>query len=78
MDLPSRAHGAYSFQTDVVAMAHGNVVGTATILAAAERHGCTVLINTGTSSEYGNRDHAPREDEPPRPSSAYAATQVRR
>jgi UDP-glucose 4-epimerase len=70
------AHGAYSFQTDVVAMARSNVVGTATILAAAERHGCTVLLNTGTSSEYGDRDHAPREDEPPQPNSDYAATKA--
>jgi len=70
------AHGAYSFQTDVVAMAHSNVVGTATILAAAERHGCTVLINTGTSSEYGDRDHAPHEDEPPQPNSDYATTKA--
>jgi dolichol-phosphate mannosyltransferase len=70
------AHGAYSFQTDVVAMARSNVVGMATILAAAERHGCTVLLNTGTSSEYGDRDHAPREDEPPQPNSDYAATKA--
>ena len=70
------AHGAYSFQTNVVAMAQSNVVGMATILAAAQRHGCTVLINTGTSSEYGDRDHAPPEDEPPRPNSDYAATKA--
>ena len=70
------AHGAYSFQTDTVAMAHSNVVGMATILAAAERHGCTVVINTGTSSEYGDRDHAPGENEPPRPNSDYAATKA--
>jgi UDP-glucose 4-epimerase len=70
------AHGAYSFQTNIVAMSHSNVVGMATILAAAERHGCTVLINTGTSSEYGDCDHAPREDEPPRPNSDYAATKA--
>ena len=70
------AHGAYSFQTDTVAMAHSNVVGMATILAAAERHGCTVAINTGTSSEYGDCDHAPGEDEPPRPNSDYAATKA--
>jgi nucleoside-diphosphate-sugar epimerase len=70
------AHGAYSFQTDVVGMAKSNVLGIATILEAAERHGCTVLINTGTSSEYGDYDHAPREDEPPRPNSDYAATKA--
>lgn len=70
------AHGAYPFQTDVVAMAQSNVVGTATLLAAAERHGCAVLVNTGTSSEYGDCDHAPREDEPPHPNSDYAATKA--
>jgi dolichol-phosphate mannosyltransferase len=70
------AHGAYSFQTDTVAMAHSNVVGTATLLAAAERHGCAVMINTGTSSEYGDRNHAPREDEAPCPNSDYASTKA--
>jgi nucleoside-diphosphate-sugar epimerase len=70
------AHGAYSFQTNIVGMAQSNVLGIATILAAAERHGCAVLINTGTSSEYGDLDHAPREDEPPRPNSDYAATKA--
>ncbi len=70
------AHGAYSFQTDIVAMARSNVLGLATIIAAAERHGCIVVINTGTSSEYGDRDHAPSEDEDPRPNSDYAATKV--
>lgn len=70
------AHGAYSFQTNIVGMAQSNVLGIATILAAAERHGCEVLINTGTSSEYGDCDHAPREDEPPRPNSDYAATKA--
>lgn len=70
------AHGAYSFQTGVVAMARSNVLGIATLLEAAERHGCAVLINTGTSSEYGDCDHAPREDEPPRPNSDYAATKA--
>lgn len=70
------AHGAYSFQTNTVAMAQSNVVGMATILSAAERHGCTVVINTGTSSEYGDCDHAPGEDEPPRPNSDYAATKA--
>lgn len=70
------AHGAYSFQTDTVAMAQSNVVGIAALLAAAQRHGCTVLINTGTSSEYGDCDHAPGEDEPPRPNSDYAATKA--
>jgi nucleoside-diphosphate-sugar epimerase len=70
------AHGAYSFQTDTVAMAHSNVVGMATILTACERHGCTVVINTGTSSEYGDCDHAPGEDEAPRPNSDYAATKA--
>lgn len=70
------AHGAYSFQTNVIAMAQSNVVGMATMLTAAERHGCAALINTGTSSEYGERDHAPREDEPPSPNSDYAATKA--
>ena len=70
------AHGAYSFQRDVRTIASVNVVGTANILHAAAAAGCPRLVNSGTSSEYGDCDHAPSEAEAPRPNGVYAATKA--
>ncbi len=61
------AYGAYSFQRDVRSIASTNVVGTTNILHAAAAAGCKRLVNSGTSSEYGDCDHAPSESEAPRP-----------
>ena len=68
--------GAYSFETDLADIAATNVVGTANLIAAALEHGCEVFVNTGSSSEYGDCDHAPDEDEPTRPNSYYSATKA--
>lgn len=70
------AYGAYSFQRDMQRIASTNVVGTTNILHAAAAAGCARLVNSGTSSEYGDCDHAPSEAEPPRPNSPYAATKA--
>jgi dolichol-phosphate mannosyltransferase len=70
------AHGAYSFETDLVAMARANVVGTAALLRAVGRHGCEAFVHSGSSSEYGDCDHAPVEDEMPVPNSDYAITKA--
>jgi nucleoside-diphosphate-sugar epimerase len=70
------AHGAYSFQRDLRVITETNIVGTTNILHAAAAAGCARLVNSGTSSEYGDCDHAPSEDEPPRPNSVYAATKA--
>lgn len=59
------AHGAYSWQTDPWAITETNVLGTLRLLEACARAGVERFVNAGTSSEYGFRDHAPREDEAP-------------
>jgi dolichol-phosphate mannosyltransferase len=70
------AYGAYSFQRDLRSIASTNIVGTTNILHAAAAAGCARLVNSGTSSEYGDCDHAPPEAESPRPNSVYAATKA--
>lgn len=70
------AHGAYSFQRDLRVITETNIVGTTNILHAAAAAGCERFINSGTSSEYGDCDHAPSESEAPRPNSVYAATKA--
>jgi dolichol-phosphate mannosyltransferase len=70
------AHGAYSWQTDAERIVATNVVGTLNVLEASLRHGCEAFVNTGSSSEYGFKDHAPREDELPEPNSVYAVAKA--
>jgi nucleoside-diphosphate-sugar epimerase len=70
------AHGAYSWQTDVVEILRVNVVGTANLLEAATRAGFAAFVHAGTSSEYGVKDHAATEGEPLDPSSAYAVAKA--
>lgn len=70
------AYGAYPFQTDFRAMVRTNVLGTIHLVESCLRVGFEVLVNTGSSSEYGFTDHAPCEIEEPRPSSDYAVTKL--
>jgi nucleoside-diphosphate-sugar epimerase len=69
-------HGAYSSQTSFDSMLQSNVAGTWNLLQAAVRNGVETFVNTGSSSEYGFQDHAPREDEPLEPNSLYAVTKA--
>lgn len=70
------AHGGYSWQTDHAAILRANVLGTSNMLEASLSHGFEVFVNTGSSSEYGLKDHAPTEDEPVEPNSTYAVAKV--
>jgi len=70
------AHGAYPSQADFRAMVRTNVLGTIHLVESCLRFGFDALVNTGSSSEYGFTDHAPSEDEEPRPSSDYAVTKL--
>jgi len=70
------AHGAYSFQTDYMAMVSTNVLGTANLIAAASRAHCEALVLTGSSAEYGICDRPPDEAHPPVPTNHYAATKA--
>ncbi len=70
------AHGAYSSQTHFGEMVRTNVLGTLHLVESGLRVGFDALVNTGSSSEYGFIDHAPSEEEEPRPSSDYAVTKL--
>jgi dolichol-phosphate mannosyltransferase len=67
-------YGAYPTQTDWRQMISTNVLGTANLLDAALASGFEAFVNTGTSSEYGFKDHAPGEEESLDPNSHYAVT----
>ncbi|HEY2284021.1 MAG TPA: NAD-dependent epimerase/dehydratase family protein [Solirubrobacteraceae bacterium] len=70
------AHGAYSWQTDIAAMIGVNIAATAALLAAASDIDVQAFVNVGSSSEYGLKAHAPREDEWLEPNSHYAVTKA--
>ena len=70
------AYGGYSWQTDAVQIRATNVDGTANLLDACRRAGVAVFVNTGSSSEYGFKDHAPSESEIPEPNSPYALSKL--
>ncbi len=70
------AHGAYSWQTDWEQMVQTNIQGTMSLLDACLKTGFEAFVNTGSSSEYGFKDHAPAESEPVEPNSHYAITKA--
>jgi dolichol-phosphate mannosyltransferase len=70
------AHGAYPSQKDVRSMVRINLIGTMNLVESCRRAGFEAFVNTGSSSEYGFTDHAPSEEDEPRPNSAYAATKL--
>jgi dolichol-phosphate mannosyltransferase len=65
------SHGQYSWHHDETAIGETTVLGTRNALRAGER-----VVVAGSSSEYGLSDHAPAEDEPTAPNSAYAAAKA--
>ncbi|MCL4539937.1 MAG: NAD-dependent epimerase/dehydratase family protein [Bacteroidetes bacterium] len=70
------AHGAYSSQTDVMRILESNVIGTATLVQACLNVGFDAFVNTGSSSEYGFKDHSPDEQEWLEPNSYYAVAKA--
>jgi UDP-glucose 4-epimerase len=70
------AHGAYSSQTDLRRMVETNITGTINLVEACLKTGFEAFVNTGSSSEYGFKDHAPEEDEALEPNSHYAVTKA--
>ena len=70
------AHGAYPYQTDLRRMVQTNITGTMHLVSACLKAGFEALVNTGSSSEYGFKDHAPSEAEWLEPNSYYAVTKA--
>jgi len=63
-------------QVDVQRMLQTNIFGTANLVQACLKTGFDTFVNTGSSSEYGFKDHAPSENELPEPNSHYAVAKV--
>lgn len=70
------ARGAYSWQTDAQSIFDTNVMGTVHVLEACRAAGCEALVNAGSSSEYGLKDHPADEEEALEPDSEYAVAKA--
>jgi nucleoside-diphosphate-sugar epimerase len=68
--------GAYSWQADAAEILETNVLGTANVLDACVGRKIGALVNTGSSSEYGFKDHAAVESEPLEPTSVYGVAKA--
>jgi nucleoside-diphosphate-sugar epimerase len=69
-------YGAYSYQTDLQRMVQTNIIGTMNLVEACVKTGFEAFVNTGSSSEYGFKKHAPSETESLEPNSYYAVTKA--
>ncbi len=70
------AYGAYASQADPGRMIQTNLAATANLVEACLKTGFEAFIHTGSSSEYGFKDHPPAEDEWIDPNSMYAVTKA--
>ena len=68
------AYAAYPFQQDVLQTIHTNVLGTVNLLNACVKYGFDSFINTGSSSEYGQKKAPMKETDLLEPNSLYAVT----
>jgi nucleoside-diphosphate-sugar epimerase len=69
-------YGAYPTQTEVGRIFDTNLSGTVNLLEACLALGVEAFVNSGSSSEYGYKDHAPSESEPLEPNSEYAVAKA--
>ena len=69
-------HGAYEHQKDARRILDTNVIGTQNLLEASVSAGVSVFVNAGSSSEYGLRREAMREDDRLEPNSVYAVAKA--
>jgi nucleoside-diphosphate-sugar epimerase len=66
-------YGAYpAVQKDKDIIMQTSLIATMALLDSAKEYGARIVINTGSSSEYGTKDHPMREDELIEPNSYYA------
>lgn len=65
-------YGAYPSQQDADLILSTSIISTMHLLNAAKAAEVKMFVNTGSSSEYGTKDHPMREDERIDPNSYYA------
>lgn len=69
-------YGGFAAQQESRSIVEANLVGTMNLLRSCEKSGVRLFINTGSSSEYGLKDHPMREDDLPEPVGDYGVTKA--
>lgn len=69
-------HGAYEAQSDARRILETNVLGSYNILEASGAAGVELLVNAGSSSEYGLKREPMRESDRVEPDSVYAVAKA--
>ena len=69
-------YGAYPDQQNIETMVRTNIKGTIHLVSACQSVGIDAFVNTGSSSEYGYKDHPPCERAWLEPNSNYAVTKA--
>lgn len=70
------AHGGYSWQKDIDEIIRTNFMATVNLVESCLPTGFDAFVNTGSSSEYGFKDHPPKESEFLEPNSYYAVAKA--
>jgi nucleoside-diphosphate-sugar epimerase len=70
------AHGGYEHQTDSSAILGSNIAGTIHLLQASAESDVELVVQTGSSSEYGFRYDPMCEDDRLEPNSVYAVAKA--
>lgn len=74
--LHAAAHGGHFFQTDELKIMRDNIMGTVNLVDACARNGFECFINSGSSSEYGIKSEAMREEDILAPVNAYGVSKA--
>ncbi len=69
-------YGSYPFQKDTQRIFNTNIIGTFNLLNASKAVGFELFINTGSSSEYGVKKRAMKEDDGLDPATLYGASKA--
>ena len=69
-------YGAYHYQTDTEQIFRTALNGTLNLLLTAKKAGVKMFINTGSSSEYGRKNHPMCENEILEPNTYYAVAKA--
>ncbi|MBU3090049.1 NAD-dependent epimerase/dehydratase family protein [Clostridium gasigenes] len=69
-------YGGYNFQMDINNIINTNLIGTWNLFKYCKDSGIEMFINTSSSSEYGEKNEAMKEDMLLNPNNMYGATKV--
>lgn len=69
-------YGGFATQQGGREIVEANLLGTMNLVQSCEKSGVRLIVNTGSSSEYGPQDHPMREDDLPAPLGDYGVTKL--